>query len=299
MPKVTFLTGEYPPMQGGIADYLAHLTEYITPLGTDSSILITRRWQETLPPNHQLPIYPTIPNWGWRCWPAITKFLNTHQPDVIHIQYQAAAFDLGGWINWLPWYLKKRHTTTKVVITFHDLRMPYIFPKAGPFRWKSILALARYSDAVICTDRENTYTLQLAIPALNNIEETNNQLPITNYRPEPSRRDQSPNLPISQSPLLTHIPLGNNAEPQPPPNFNRITWRAKYNVQDNTLLLAYFGFLNESKGGEELIEALALLRQQGIDAHLLFIGGEVGDADPTNITYAQRVQALIDRHRLA
>ena len=52
------------------------------------------------------------------------------------------------------------------------------------------------------------------------------------------------------------------------------------------------------KGGEELIEALALLRQQGLDAHLLLIGGDVGHADPTNVAYAQKVQALIDRHHL-
>jgi len=56
--------------------------------------------------------------------------------------------------------------------------------------------------------------------------------------------------------------------------------------------------MNQSKGGEELIEALALLRQQGIDAHLLLIGGDVGHADPTNVAYAQKVQALIDRHHL-
>jgi glycosyltransferase involved in cell wall biosynthesis len=228
--------------------------------------------EQLLITNRQLPLHPIVPNWGWRSWSAVTKFLRTHQPDILHIQYQAAAFDLGGWVNWLPWYLKKRHIATKIVTTFHDLRIPYIFPKAGSFRWKSILALARHSDAVICTNRED-------------------QLTINNSK--------SPHLPISPSPRLTHIPLGNNVEPQPPANFNRDTWREKYNAQNDTLLLAYFGFLNESKGGEELIEALALLRRQGIDARLLFIGGDVGDADPTNVAYAQRVQALIEQHGLA
>jgi glycosyltransferase involved in cell wall biosynthesis len=287
-------------MQGGIADHIVYLADHLAPLDVNASILISRRWQEakqsTAPtdqssppqsPNYQSPsdrslpignrkseignqvVYPIISNWGWRCWPAITKFLTTHQPDILHIQYQAAAFDLGGWVNWLPWYLKKRRTKTRLVTTFHDLRMPYIFPKAGPFRWKSILALARHSDAVICTDHENTHILQ-------------NQLP--KYASAP--------------PLLTHIPLGNNVEPQPPPNFNRTAWRAKYKARENTLLLAYFGFLNQSKGGEELIEALVLLRRQRIDARLLFIGGEVGHADPTNAAYAHRVQALVDQHGL-
>jgi glycosyltransferase involved in cell wall biosynthesis len=104
---------------------------------------------------------------------------------------------------------------------------------------------------------------------------------------------------VASSPHLTLIPLGSNVEPQPPDDFDRATWRKKYRADEHTLLLAYFGFLNESKGGEELIESLALLRQQGLAARLLLIGGEVGHADPTNVTYTQRVQALIEQHGLA
>ncbi len=105
--------------------------------------------------------------------------------------------------------------------------------------------------------------------------------------------------PASSGSRLTLIPLGSNVEPQPPADYDRIEWRKRYQAEEKTLLLAYFGFLNESKGGEELIEALALLRQQGLDARLLLIGGEVGHADPTNVAYAQKVQALINQHNLA
>jgi glycosyltransferase involved in cell wall biosynthesis len=129
-----------------------------------------------------------------------------------------------------------------------------------------MLALARHSDAVICTNRDDLAQLEMRNEQLSN---------------------------------LTLIPLGSNVEPQPPDNFDRAVWRQKnYGIHNDTLLLAYFGFLNESKGGEELIEALALLRGQKIDAHLLFIGGDVGHADPTNVAYAQKVQSLIDRHNL-
>jgi glycosyltransferase involved in cell wall biosynthesis len=63
--------------------------------------------------------------------------------------------------------------------------------------------------------------------------------------------------------------------------------------------LAYLGFLNESKGGEELVLALERLAEQGYDARLLMIGGQVGDVDPTNQAYAERVRGLIRTHRLA
>jgi glycosyltransferase involved in cell wall biosynthesis len=276
MIKVAFLTGEYPPMQGGIADHISYLARYLTPLEVEPSVLISHRWQETQPqaddnahqaepPATSLPVFSLVPNWSWRCWPAVANFLDSHRPDILHIQYQAAAFDLGGWVNWLPWYLRKRQCSTRVVTTFHDLRMPYICPKAGPLRWKSILALARHSDGVICTNRGDLHTL---------------------------REELTPPL------HLALVPLGSNVDPQPPPDFVRPAWRSRYQATEDTLLLAYFGFLNESKGGEELIEALALLRRQGIDARLLLIGGEVGHADPTNVAYARRVQALIERFGL-
>lgn len=270
--QVTFLTGEYPPMQGGIADHTAYLAQHMAPLGVQSTVLINRRWEQTRAKEARpVPgtVQPLIPNWSWRCWRSIATYLANQQPHVLHIQYQAAAFDLGGWINWLPWYLRKRRGRTKIVTTFHDLRIPYIFPKAGPLRWKSVLALARYSDAAICTNREDLEELSGTLSS----EES--------------------------SPLLTLIPLGSNVEPQPPANFDRTEWRARVQADDQTLLLAYFGFLNESKGGEELIEALAHLRQQGINAHLLLIGGQVGHADPTNISYAKKIEAQIERLGLA
>lgn len=278
--KVVFLTGEYPPMQGGIADHTAYLAQHLAPLDIDCSVLISHRWREKgakeartrrNEENSSPPVFASLPNWGWRCWPGVVNFLQIQRPEVLHIQYQAAAFDLGGWVNWLPWFLKKWGVPTRVVTTFHDLRVPYIFPKAGPFRWKSMLALARYSDGVICTNREDLKQLSLV-------------------------NGQSPNSP---APLLTLIRLGSNVEPQPPTDFERAAWRKKYGADEKTLLLAYFGFLNESKGGEELIEALGLLRQEGFDARLLLIGGEVGHADPTNAAYAQKVQALIEQRQLA
>ena len=311
MLTTTFLTGEYPPMQGGIADYTANLADHLTKHNVQPTVLITHRWQQisqslisNLPspispsPHLQSQVYPTLPNWGWRCWPAITQFLNQHRPDILHIQYQAAAFDLGGWINWLPWYLKKRGRPIRLVTTFHDLRIPYIFPKAGRFRWQSILALARHSDAVICTNREDLKTLQLELNLLNSQSPTSNLVSASL-----DSQLQSPQLHSSfstlHSPFLTVIPLGTNIDPQPPVGFNRTEWRKKYHADDQSLLLAYFGFLNESKGGEELIEAVAILRQQGIDARLLFIGGDIGHADPTNVAYAERVQTMISQHKLS
>jgi glycosyltransferase involved in cell wall biosynthesis len=265
--KVCFLTGEYPPMQGGVADHTAHLAQQLVELGTIVSILTSHKAAINLQPlNFNPQVYPIVKGWRLDCWRQIHGWLKEHCPDVLHIQYQAAAYDLTGWVNWLPWWLRRHRTRPRVVVTFHDLRVPYLFPKAGPLRWGSILALACYSDAVIVTNEEDKKALT---PRLLDIDS------------------------------LTLIPLGSNVELQLPSDYERDHWRARIGVDDHTLLLAYFGFLNQSKGGEDLVLALECLVRQGYDARLLMIGGQLGDVDPTNRAYAEQVRSLIQECGLA
>ena len=74
------------------------------------------------------------------------------QPDVVHIQYQSAAYGLHPAVNYLPLWLHTLPGRPRVVTTFHDLRFPYLFPKAGPLRWQTVLALAKHSDAAVITN---------------------------------------------------------------------------------------------------------------------------------------------------
>jgi glycosyltransferase involved in cell wall biosynthesis len=252
-------------MQGGVADHTAHLAQHLVGLGVDVDVLTSIEAVTNLrAPVSDLQTYPIIAGWGLSCWRQIGRWLAKHRPDILHIQYQAAAYDLGGWVNWLPWWLRRRRAWPRVVVTFHDLRVPYLFPKAGPMRERSVLALARNSDAVIVTNVEDEQELRRA----------------------------------STSNILAHIPLGSNVQPQPPSDYDRNVWRAQNGIGERTLLLAYFGFLNESKGGEDLVLALEHLVHHGYNAHLLMIGGQVGDVDPTNRAYAERVRSLVQTRGL-
>jgi glycosyltransferase involved in cell wall biosynthesis len=148
---------------------------------------------------------------------------------------------------------------TAIVATFHDLREPYLFPKAGPLRWKVVLALARRAHGRIVTNREDEIRLaEFDVP----------------------------------SPTV-RIPIGSNISPSLPASYDRHAARARWGVGPGDLLLGYFGFLNERKGGEDLVEALARLVEKGTPAHLLLIGGRTGTSDPTNAEYARRVETLI------
>jgi glycosyltransferase involved in cell wall biosynthesis len=154
---------------------------------------------------------------------------------------------------WRPW----RRLPVVTAVTFHDLKVPYLFPKAQPLRRWVTTTLARSADLAITTNPEDTAQART-------------------WRPD-----------------IVEIPIGSNIIPSRPVAFDRAGHRAALGVDPNAALIGYFGFLNASKGGEVLVEVLARLVAAGRDAHLLMIGGRTGASDPTNVTYLERVEARI------
>jgi len=265
--RIGLITGEYPPDRGGVGDFTHELGRAMAELGHQAHV-ITSKLQTCKLANLQtckgVTVHRVVHGWGWGCWREVLQVAREERLDVLNIQYQAAAYRMHPAINLLPWWLSQRGEPP-VVVTFHDLRVPYLFPKAGPLRWQAVLALVRWADGVIVTNREDE--LQIA-----------------------DCRLQTP---------VRRIPIGSNIAPQLPAGYDRDTWRARWGLGPDDLLLGYFGFLNERKGGEDLIETLAALVAQGLSAHLLLIGGRAGSSDPTNVAYAERVDHLIAKHSLA
>lgn len=60
------------------------------------------------------------------------------------------------------------------------------------------------------------------------------------------------------------------------------------------MLLAYFGFLNSTKGLDDLLQALANLKQQerAPKLRLVMVGGGLGSSDPTNRHTAAAIEKL-------
>jgi glycosyltransferase involved in cell wall biosynthesis len=263
--KIALVTGEFPPMQGGVGDFTRELACALTVLKHDVHVL-TSRYQkpvETEDAEEPFTIHRLVTDWGWRCWRAIRRWVADHRPDVVNLQYQAAAYAMRPAIHLLPLRLRWLAGRPAVVVTYHDLKVPYLFPKAGFLRWQAVLALARWADAAVVTNEQDCLTLT-----------------------------RSSSLRAS----ATLIPIGSNIAVRPPAGYDRMAWRARYGLGPDDLLLAYFGFLNISKGGETLIRALhKLVREQGakVSPHLLMVGGQVGASDPTNRAYLRQIEALI------
>ncbi len=261
--RILFVTGEYPPMQGGVADYTRELARAMAAAGQDVGILTSVK-ASPAPDDLGITVFPQVSSWGWRLWDQLDALTADWQPDVVHIQYQTAAYDMRPALNlwaWRPWSQRPRALTA---VTFHDLLTPYLFPKAhwvGMRRWVTD-TLARTMDIAITTNPEDTLQLRT-------------------LRPD-----------------VVEIPIGSNIPDAPPSDFDRADWRAHWDIPRDAPLICYFGFLNASKGGEMLVDVLDDLVKRDLDVHLLMIGGRVGASDVTNYAYLQKVEARITEYGL-
>lgn len=264
--RILLITGEYPPMQGGVGDYTRELGIALAAAGVEVHVLAPARALASHRPDREaaITVHARLAHPGWGLLQEVKTLSHRLCPDLLQIEYQAAAFGMHPAVNLLPWWWRMQGLVPPwIVTTFHDLRVPYLFPKAGPLRWWTILSLARGSDATVVTNAEDRLRLQGRVPA------------------------------------LFEIPIGSNIAPAPPPGYHRDAWRARLGLGPNDFLVSYFGFLNASKGGEALARAVAVLAADGHPVHLLLIGGAVGDSDPTNAAYAAYFDYLVRELGLA
>ena len=254
-------------MQGGVGDYTREIGLALRDLGCQVQVVTSRRGG----PVEGLTVHPIVDRWDWGCWGILLDLIRRQQPDVVHIQYQAAAYGMHPATNLLPRRLRwLGDSRPRTVVTFHDLRVPYLFPKAGALRRWVVNELARRCDAAITTNRADLQALQQVL---------------------------SPADPSGPStPHLSLIPIGSNVAPHLPAGYDREAWRARWGAGPGDLFLCFFGFINDRKGVDTLLHALARLTSdphQAVQPLLLFIGGQTGASDPTNVAHLARTQALI------
>lgn len=269
--RVCQITGEFPPAEGGVGDYTAELSRALIGAGLEIDVLTACLPQPAQARGRAVEsdgevepcVHRVVPRWNWGSWRIMDRLLRQMVPDVVHIQYQAAAYGLHPAINLFPWRLRlSGGDRPRLMTTFHDLRVPYIFPKAGPLRWRSILALARGSDRVV----------------------------VTNVRDE--HRLDSSGCPC------VRIPIGSNIKPPEATDYDRVALRARWGIGDVDFVVCHFGFVNRRKGIDTLLHALQILRSRTSspgNVHLLMIGGTAGASDVTNVTYLATIRELADR----
>ncbi|MGI6367285.1 MAG: glycosyltransferase family 4 protein [Anaerolineae bacterium] len=256
--RVLMVTGEYPPMEGGVADFTSIIVGRLVERGARVEILTSVGAEDATRGHDQAAVHATMSQWGFRAlYRQLHSLLSSFQPDVINVQYQTAAFGMQPAINFMPRFTRG----VPVVVTFHDLRVPYLLPKMPRLRQWVNRTLAQKAAAVIATNAQDRADLQ-QWPGVHRIE---------------------------------GIPIGSNIRFHLPENYDRAIWRGQWGVSQRDVLLSFFGFLNDTKGAVELIQALHRLKRDNVPVCLMMIGGAVASSNASNREYFDRVTQTIEQ----
>lgn len=266
---ILFITGEYPPMRGGVGAYTAELAQALVGSGVQVSVLTARQVRSAMTSTSTaqpsaITVYPVVARWDGRIWWQAARLAQQIGATWLHVQYQTAAFAMNPAINLAPEIWRRQVNQLgqplRVAWTYHDRLVPYLFPKAGSRLRHWVTDRPAYTSQLVIATNEGDYQ-QLAAQAI------------------PAR--------------LVKIPIGSNIQVRECAATERRDERRQRGYNDQSVVLGYFGFLNRSKGGLTLVRTLHELVQQGYDAQLLMIGERVGASDPTNHAYLQEVETLI------
>lgn len=243
--RIGFVTGEYPPMQGGVGAHCRELARELAAQGHEVFVYTDAQADE---PDKRVHLTHNAGGWGIGALWRIRRWAAEYRLTLVNLHFQTAAYQMSPFIHWLPDVLR-----TPVVTTFHDLRFPYLFPKAGPLRDWVVMHLARASAGVISTNHEDFARL-------------------------------------AHLPHAALIPIGSSVRGALPTDFDRQRRRAELDTTPDDFAVAHFGFINHTKGVDSLLRAAASL-DGGVKIWL--IGGRTGASDPTNAAYADQIERLI------
>jgi glycosyltransferase involved in cell wall biosynthesis len=252
---VCLISAEYAPRVGGLADYTRLLAEHLQHQGAEVSVLTTAG----AAPSEAAERFPVVrgpERWNFGVYRSLRAAIGRFAPDVLHLQFQAAAYAMHPAVMLAPAWLHRQRTGIRWVTTFHDLREPYLFPKAGPVRRWLVRRLALDSTAVVATNGPDAAAL----------------------------RAMGANVHL--------IPIGANLPLPSGRRLSREDVAQRWGVPPDARLLGFFGLMNHSKGFDTLLRTLRLLADGDVDAWLLGVGERFGASDPTNRAYAARMDAL-------
>lgn len=151
--RIGIISGEYPPMRGGVGACAHILAHRFNQAGHEVAIL-------TAPEGQDEKLSTTHTRWTLNRLYNIRRWVQQERLDVVNLHYQTAAFQMSPWIHFMPEVVRP---LVPLITTFHDLRFPYLFPKATPLRTWIVNRLARQSSWSVVTNHEDANHLDWLI----------------------------------------------------------------------------------------------------------------------------------------
>ncbi|MBI5287635.1 MAG: glycosyltransferase family 4 protein [Chloroflexi bacterium] len=240
--RIVFISGEYPPDIGGVADYTRHLAHALADRGHDVSVVTSARAARDHRPGVRV---HDVEGWGLSRAAADARLVRELRPDVINFQYVPQLYGRGGVAPGAAALamLLRRSACARVVTTMHEIasplsRNPRWLGPALAHRAQALLILSA-SHRAICTNPAQARFARRLTPG----------------RPD-----------------VRQIPVGASIIPEPVTDAERAALRASVG---GAHLIGEFSPLAVGKRPADLI---TLARSNGSGMRFLMMGGLAADA---------------------
>lgn len=260
------VSGEYPPVPGGVADYTGHLAQALASRGQDVRVLTSQSssFPKACPASAGIRVERLLRGWGWPSVLQACRWAADVQPDIVSLQYVPHLYGRGGLASGvaaLP-LLLQRLAGLRTVTTFHEVAVPW-GARPRPF-----------AQGVV-------QRLQAAVLAL-----TSARLITTN----PMNTARLSRFPFTQG-KIAEIPVGATVLPRPARGEGVLTLRANLGL-GNAPVVGQFSPIGVGRDPGDL---LRLLLQLPPDAHLLLIGGRPDSHGHAALSRLEQELGLQDR----
>lgn len=251
-----------------------HLCHQLARRGLDIHLLTTQR-------NHtatalSFRVYPLMRNWSWTEAPRFMRVLKRCSPDAIVLVYSGWIYNDHPMITFAPTISKtilpRTHFVTQLEID-EVSHHPSLFTRAfrkGIIQWVGAQdvnyafgTLLRDSDRIIVLSENHLMRFSEKLPGLS-----------------------QKSVVIPPPPLMRICPENNGAP--------RKRGRQMLGVKPNDFLIAYFGYVDPTKGVETLLRAVQMLSSERSNVHLVMVGG--GRGSP-NAYQGKRLEVIGDYER--
>ena len=269
--KVLFISAAFPPMRAGEADHALQLCLRLAERGETVHLLTTKGRIATRP----LPftVHPLMRDWSWTDLLRLARFTKNCRPDAIALLYS-------GWIY-----------NDHPMITFSPTVAKRLFP-AVPF--VTMLAIEQGSSWQTLTSRAVRKVMRFLVGSKT-----------VDYVFGTLLRDSDSVIVWSEHHLARFAALSPDMHRKglviPPPPLMRMCaqdngatrerGRAKLGVGSDEFLLAFFGYVESTKGIETLFKAIQLVSARIHNVRLVMIGGGRGTAQASANQRARNIVA--------
>jgi glycosyltransferase involved in cell wall biosynthesis len=285
--KVLIISGAFPPMRAGDAEHALHLCTQLAFRGADVHLLTTKGHSAPGPVSFH--VHASMKSWSWSDTPTLITMLRKIQPDIVLLIYSAWIYQSHPMITFAPTIVKQVLGKTSFVTQL---------------------------ETIVDVDKEEDRLQTLPTRAIRKLVKYGVGGAGVDYVMGTLYRDSDRIIVLSERHLM-HLralmlpDVVSKTEVIPPPplipmcadgQIARNQGRALLGLDQDHFLLAYFGYVDVTKGVETLLQAVQLVTKQAGNVRLIMIGGGRGTTKTpfdqrrkSLASYEQKIQSLSER----